>query len=108
MLEEGKSSREAARALGVSHPTILEDLNVVENLVITKKSTTPRKTVGYRITQYTKPVMAVGLSQNRVSEVLSENRVITPKADTPRKTVGYRITEYTRPATAAASRDCSR
>ncbi len=43
----------------------------------------------------------VGLSQNRVSEILSVKTVITEKADNPRKVDGYRITTYTTPATAA-------
>lgn len=45
----------------------------------------------------------VGLSQNRVSEIVSENSVITQKTDKPKRTIdGYRITQYTKPETAAA------
>ena len=45
----------------------------------------------------------VGLSRNRVSEIVSENSVITQKTDkSKRNQNGYRITTHTKPQTAAA------
>ena len=43
----------------------------------------------------------VGISRNRISEIVSEKSVYTPKTDTKRKTVQYKISQYTTPETAA-------
>jgi DNA-binding CsgD family transcriptional regulator len=55
--EEGKTQREIAEELGVDQKTISRDLG--KNTVITEKMPKePRKVIGYRITQYTKPETA--------------------------------------------------
>lgn len=47
----------------------------------------------------------VGLSQNRVSEILSEKGVMTPKTDTPKRTrTVLQITQYTKPFMTLRSR----
>ena len=65
--EEGKTQREIAEELGVSQPTVHADLS--ENRVITEKpDKEPRKVIGYRITQYTKPETAA----RRIREVFGD------------------------------------
>jgi len=57
--EEGKTQQQIADALGVSRRTVCSDLDCAENTVITQKpAQQPRKVIGYRITQYTKPETA--------------------------------------------------
>ncbi len=56
--QEPGSLRKKAEELGVSYETIRRDRALSQNRVITPKVDTPRKTVGYRITEYTKPETA--------------------------------------------------
>jgi hypothetical protein len=66
-VEEGKTQREIAEELGVDQKTISRDLG--KNTVITEKMPKePRKVVGYRITQYTKPETAA----RRIREVFGD------------------------------------
>jgi orotate phosphoribosyltransferase-like protein len=64
--EEGKTQREIAEELGVARTTLWRD--GCRNDVITEKSQQPRKVIGYRITQYTKPETAA----RRIREVFGD------------------------------------
>jgi predicted transcriptional regulator len=67
--EEGKTQREIAEELGVSQQTVSVDLSLPEKEVITLKTgKEPRKVIGYRITQYTKPETAA----RRIREVFGD------------------------------------
>jgi predicted DNA-binding transcriptional regulator len=65
--EEGKGVREAARELGVSHPTVIEDLRAVEKTVMTEKSTTERKPV-LQINSATNPSTAAQKIKDKFGE----------------------------------------
>jgi predicted transcriptional regulator len=54
--EQGKTQQQIADELGVTQRTVSTDLE--ENRVITPKTSKPRKVIGYRITEYTKPETA--------------------------------------------------
>ncbi len=56
MNAEGFTQTEIGERVGLSRSRVSEVLS--ENRVITPKADTPRKTVGYRITAYTKPATA--------------------------------------------------
>ena len=67
--ESGKTQQQIAEELGVSQQTVSVDLSLPEKEVITLKTgKEPRKVIGYRITQYTKPETAA----RRIREVFGD------------------------------------
>ena len=67
--EEGKTQREIAEELGVSVPTVKRDARGHKSGYNPKNDPKPpRKVIGYRITQYTKPETAA----RRIREVFGD------------------------------------